>query len=229
MLLWSRTWISRPSKLFQVSSVHIRTDFPIPCVLSVCYTPIWFIDFSRIFTRPSSLYPVDQNQSYLCFHFFQNLTLAVDQVRNGFAELMKISAVGDSRTWSLLVNYGVELIETKFGRLDIGSENSHQIKAIADEVCDRGIKLMLDVSLPLSLVSKSLSRLIWLSWSTKSPLDIGSLRHPTYTKSASIGSLRLVIHGHQLWNFGLNYLWDTDTQSLLTWRILQRWLGAEVI
>ncbi|KAH9816575.1 hypothetical protein DFH28DRAFT_965656 [Melampsora americana] len=75
-------------------------------------------------------------------------TLPTDQVRNGFAELMKISAVGDLRIWSLLVKYGVELIETKFGRSEIASENSGQIKEIADEVCDRGIKLMLDLETP---------------------------------------------------------------------------------
>ncbi|KAG0150686.1 hypothetical protein CROQUDRAFT_651906 [Cronartium quercuum f. sp. fusiforme G11] len=75
-------------------------------------------------------------------------TLPIDQVRNGFAELMKISAVGDIRIWSLLVKYGVELIETKFGRLEIDSENSDQIRAIADEVCERGIKLMLDLETP---------------------------------------------------------------------------------
>lgn len=75
-------------------------------------------------------------------------TLPTDQVRNGFAELMKISSVGDIRIWSLLVKYGVELIEAKFGRSEIASENSAQIKEIADEICDRGIKLMLDLETP---------------------------------------------------------------------------------
>lgn len=67
-------------------------------------------------------------------------------MRNGFAELMKISAVGDIRTWSLLSGYGAELIKTKFGRLDTTGEDTNEIKKIADEVCDRGIKLMLEVS-----------------------------------------------------------------------------------
>ena len=88
-------------------------------------------------------------------------TLPEGQVRNGFAgtykqcyryyffkpfallvELMKISSCTDQRTWDLLVQNGEALIETRFGRADGATP---ELKAIADEICWRGIKVMLDV------------------------------------------------------------------------------------
>lgn len=88
-------------------------------------------------------------------------TLPEGQVRNGFAgtlllvifaanfadyrrrvELMKISSCADKRTWDLLVENGEALIKTRFGRADGATS---ELKAIADEICWRGIKVMLDV------------------------------------------------------------------------------------
>lgn len=69
-------------------------------------------------------------------------TLPEGQVRNGFAELMKISSCADKRIWDLLVGHGEELINTRFGRLP-GADP--ELKKIADEICWRGIKVMLDV------------------------------------------------------------------------------------
>lgn len=91
-------------------------------------------------------------------------TLPEGQVRNGFAgecpeawpfggcgahrarrvELMKISSCADKRIWDLLVQNGEALIDTRFGRTDGATA---ELKAIADEICWRGIKVMLDVSL----------------------------------------------------------------------------------
>ncbi|KAK7690164.1 hypothetical protein QCA50_006814 [Cerrena zonata] len=62
-------------------------------------------------------------------------TLPEGQVRNGFAELMKISSCADKRIWDLLVSHGEELINTRFGRLP-GSDPD--LKKIADEICWRG-------------------------------------------------------------------------------------------
>lgn len=55
---------------------------------------------------------------------------------------MKISSCADQRTWELLVEHGESLIKTRFGRADGASP---ELKAVADEICWRGIKVMLDV------------------------------------------------------------------------------------
>lgn len=72
-------------------------------------------------------------------------SLPEGQVRNGFAELIKISSVSDIRTWQLLEAHGEALIETKFGRADGAKAD---ILPIADEICKRGIKVMLDLESP---------------------------------------------------------------------------------
>ena len=55
---------------------------------------------------------------------------------------MKISSCADKRIWELLVQNGEALIETRFGRADNATSD---LKQIADEICWRGIKVMLDV------------------------------------------------------------------------------------
>jgi 3-dehydroquinate synthase len=56
---------------------------------------------------------------------------------------MKISSCADERIWELLVQNGEALIQTRFGRADGAMP---ELKKIADEICWRGIKVMLDVS-----------------------------------------------------------------------------------
>lgn len=65
-------------------------------------------------------------------------TLPDGQVRNGFAELVKISAVADIGIWKDLVKYGPDLVNTRFGR----STNDEELIKIADSICERGIILM---------------------------------------------------------------------------------------
>ena len=79
--------------------------------------------------------------TFLDFTFLKSLPEG--QVRNGFAELVKISSVSDLRTWQLLEGNGEALIETRFGRAEGAKAD---ILPIADEICKRGIKVMLDVS-----------------------------------------------------------------------------------
>ncbi|PSS32167.1 hypothetical protein PHLCEN_2v2064, partial [Hermanssonia centrifuga] len=74
-------------------------------------------------------------------------TLPEGQVRNGFAELMKISSCADKRIWDLLVENGEALIKTRFGRADGAPP---ELKTIADEICWRGIKVMLDINIDMS-------------------------------------------------------------------------------
>ncbi|KAK0542513.1 hypothetical protein OC846_006360 [Tilletia horrida] len=81
--------------------------------------------------------------TFLDFQFLK--TLPVGQIRNGFAEIMKISHCAEKRVWDLLVKYGPQLVETGFGRKENGSA---ELKAVADEVCRRAIFKMLELESP---------------------------------------------------------------------------------
>lgn len=83
------------------------------------------------------------SMTFLDFTFLK--TLPIGQVRNGFAELIKISSVYNLKVWELLRDNGVELIETRFGRADGASA---EIKRISDIICKDGIKTMLDLETP---------------------------------------------------------------------------------
>lgn len=67
--------------------------------------------------------------------------MPVGQVRNGFAELVKIASVGDKPVWDLLVKHGKELVETGFGF----KEGGEGVRAPGQEICHRGIETMLEV------------------------------------------------------------------------------------
>jgi len=80
--------------------------------------------------------------TFLDFSFLKTLPEA--QIRNGFAELVKISTVGQSRIFDLLDKYGEELIKTRFGQLDA----SEEVRAAADEISYKGIHTMLELETP---------------------------------------------------------------------------------
>lgn len=67
------------------------------------------------------------------------------QIRNGFAELIKISTCSHLKTFELLDRYCEELIETGFGRADGASE---EVRAAADEINREGIYEMLKLETP---------------------------------------------------------------------------------
>jgi 3-dehydroquinate synthase len=83
--------------------------------------------------------------TFLDFSFLK--TLPVGQVRNGFAELVKIASVGDKAVWDLLVKHGKQLVETGFGYKEGGKD----VIAPGTEICHRGIETMLEVSRYFSL------------------------------------------------------------------------------
>ena len=72
-------------------------------------------------------------------------TLPVAQVRNGFAEIIKISSCADLETFELLDAHCEDIIDTKFGRAD-GS--SAEIKRISDKICKEAIHVMLKLESP---------------------------------------------------------------------------------
>lgn len=81
--------------------------------------------------------------TFLDFSFLR--TLPVAQVRNGFAELIKISSCAHLRTFDLLDKYCEQLIAHAFGR---GDGASAELKDAADEINRSGIYEMLKLETP---------------------------------------------------------------------------------
>ncbi|KAI9850921.1 MAG: hypothetical protein M1838_004807 [Thelocarpon superellum] len=81
--------------------------------------------------------------TFLDFTFLRTLPTA--QIRNGFAELIKISTCAHLDTFNLLDRHCEELIRTGFGRID-GS--SADVRAAADRINREGIHVMLKLESP---------------------------------------------------------------------------------
>jgi 3-dehydroquinate synthetase len=71
-------------------------------------------------------------------------TLPVDQVRNGMAELIKISVVANSGIFELLEKHGEELLRTRFGYLD----GTPQLREVAHRATYEAIHTMLRLEVP---------------------------------------------------------------------------------
>ena len=82
-------------------------------------------------------------------------TLPIDQVRNGMAELIKISTVADSGIFNLLEKYGEDLLHTRFGHLD----GTPDLREIAHRVTYDAINTMLSLEVP-NLQELDLDRVI---------------------------------------------------------------------
>lgn len=82
-------------------------------------------------------------------------TLPVDQVRNGFAELVKIAVVADRDLFHQLEQHGKELVATRFGYLD----GTPELLAIGHEVTYEAIRVMLELEVP-NLHERDLDRVI---------------------------------------------------------------------
>ncbi|CAF1308342.1 unnamed protein product [Adineta ricciae] len=81
--------------------------------------------------------------TFLDFSFLK--TLSQGHIRNGFAELVKISTVAEKTVFDLLDKYGEELISTHFGYLDGASE---EVRKAAKQINYIGIKKMLELEVP---------------------------------------------------------------------------------
>jgi 3-dehydroquinate synthase len=82
-------------------------------------------------------------------------TLPEDQLRNGMAELIKISVVGNAEIFHLLEQHGAELLRTRFGYLD----GSAQLRAVAERLTYQAIATMLELEAP-NLHESDLDRVI---------------------------------------------------------------------
>lgn len=71
-------------------------------------------------------------------------TLPEDQVRNGMAELIKISVVGNAEIFRLLEEHGPDLLQTRFGHLD----GTAELREIGDRLTYQAIATMLDLEAP---------------------------------------------------------------------------------
>ena len=71
-------------------------------------------------------------------------TLPEDQVRNGMAELIKISVVGNSEIFELLEQHGADLLQTRFGHLD----GSPELREVGDRLTHQAIATMLELEAP---------------------------------------------------------------------------------
>jgi len=82
-------------------------------------------------------------RTFLDFSFLRTLPEA--QIRNGFAELIKISTCAHLETFELLEKYCKELIATGFGRTDGAPA---EVRAAADKITRFGIHEMLKLETP---------------------------------------------------------------------------------
>jgi 3-dehydroquinate synthase len=78
--------------------------------------------------------------TFLDFSFLK--TLSQGHIRNGFAELVKISTVAEKTVFDLLDKYGEQLISTHFGYLDGSPE---EVRQAAKQINYIGIKKMLEL------------------------------------------------------------------------------------
>lgn len=81
--------------------------------------------------------------TFLDFTFLRTLPEA--QIRNGFAELIKISTCAHLETFELLEKYCEEIISTGFGRKDGASK---EVRDAADKINRYGIHEMLKLETP---------------------------------------------------------------------------------
>ncbi|RLV48503.1 sedoheptulose 7-phosphate cyclase [Nocardioides mangrovicus] len=82
-------------------------------------------------------------------------TLPVEQVRNGMAELVKISVVGNHEVFELLEKYGEDLLTTRFGHVD----GTPELREVADRITYEAIRTMLELEVP-NLQELELDRVI---------------------------------------------------------------------
>jgi demethyl-4-deoxygadusol synthase len=71
-------------------------------------------------------------------------TLPEDQVRNGMAELIKISVVGNAEIFGMLEQHGAELLHTRFGYLN----GSAELRAVGERLTYQAIATMLELEAP---------------------------------------------------------------------------------
>jgi predicted O-methyltransferase YrrM len=83
------------------------------------------------------------------FHFLK--TLSHQHIRNGIAELIKISTVEEPRCFEILENHCEDLLKFKFGYLEVaedGSKCPEGLHAVGRELCRKAVLRMLQLECP---------------------------------------------------------------------------------
>ncbi|MCJ1355246.1 MAG: hypothetical protein MMC33_005237 [Icmadophila ericetorum] len=133
--------------------------------------------------------------TFLDFTFLRTLPIA--QIRNGFAELIKISTCSHLPTFELLDKYCEQLIETGFGRTDGAPK---EVREAADKINKEGIHEMLKLETP-NLHEIGLDRVIAYghTWSPmhelvpETPLRHGHAISIDMAYSATLANMRKLI------------------------------------
>jgi len=112
--------------------------------------------------------------TFLDFSFLK--TLSKGHIRNGFAELVKISTVSEKTVFNLMDKYTEELIETHFGYMDGASD---EVREAGKQINYIGIKKMLELEVP-NLHEIMLDRVIAFGHTWSPTLELATpvpLRH----------------------------------------------------
>jgi 3-dehydroquinate synthase len=125
--------------------------------------------------------------TFLDFSFLK--TLPVGQVRNGFAELVKIASVGDKTVWDLLVKHGKDLVETGFGH----KEGGDSVRKPGQEICERGIETMLELESP-NLHELGLDRVIAFGHTWSPTLELTPKIPLRHGHAITVSFIRVFFH-----------------------------------
>ena len=131
--------------------------------------------------------------TFLDFSFLRTLPEA--QVRNGFAELIKISTCAHKPTFDLLDKYCEKLITSRFGR----EGDDQEVRQAADTINRSGIHEMLKLETP-NLHEIGLDRVIAYghTWSPLHEVCIQSCLHSTNTNPIKLSPPTPLRHGHAI-------------------------------
>lgn len=125
---------------FRRSSNYIRIPTTLIGLIDASVSIKVGVNHGKYKNRLGAYHP--SQQVLLDFSFLR--TLPIDQVRNGMAELVKISTVGNSGIFELLEKYGEDLLTTRFGHLD----GTPELREIAATVTHDAIASMLELEVP---------------------------------------------------------------------------------
>ncbi|HXP54127.1 MAG TPA: sedoheptulose 7-phosphate cyclase [Streptosporangiaceae bacterium] len=126
--------------MFRRSTNYIRVPTTLIGLIDASVAIKVAVNHGRYKNRLGAFHP--SQQVVLDFSFLK--TLPDREVRNGMAELIKISAVANSGVFQLLEKYGADLMATRFGHLD----GTPELRDIAHRVTYDAIGTMLRLEVP---------------------------------------------------------------------------------
>ena len=126
--------------IFRRSTSYIRVPTTLIGLIDASVAIKVAVNHGKAKNRLGAFHP--SQQVILDFSFLR--TLPARDVRNGMAELIKISAVASGGIFELLEKYGADLLATRFGHLD----GTPELRDIAHRVTYDAISTMLSLEVP---------------------------------------------------------------------------------